>query len=1010
MSSSDSVGSVEMEENIPKLDLVQDTKKSSQPMTGGDEQQQQEGVTKKEERDAQARAERMQVRKVSPVKKFFSSIRVIFIIIIVVFLWASLTAVGWSMISSVRILYQKFDELDMKERIQHAVRGTLAGSIALFTRSMMTGFNLCNMLYPNMNEADIPGPIEEQEVIMASVINQTMRILTEGPGPFEYEYLPYQLIMFWDTNWTERLVYYRPCLETDIPGYCNLPKPEEAFEVVEGQLKLKYKDKVPKYFRDIPNHPGVKERNPETGKFPCEDLLRCGGIAPIPEEEGGPMLFYFFGVGDMKTNWGFPAFAINEWHILVAANAKIMNEIQANRTGLCVSLYSEKETNLPKEEKEEFELKRKKKLIMHPMDIEADPITYFTVVHPDTGNWTMSLDYYSDNAKFIAPSNRSYCDDFYDHGDGNPVARSKTYLDYSTFNFDTLSQDNSNTVMFRFDYHDPLTSDAVHLVNIVVGVGSALWIVTILCVFIYFDVQFLHPLDKMRKMREDLIKTALAGLDDDGGKAKELFGDLTDDTALIKANGDEITVMLTLQDRMDALYSSVINARVEELNRMRSVARNELSALRVMNLFMRRDDEALRIVLPGLIDPNEMARRFRRTTLTVRAQKGESWMDDLANAKHVFRTLKAVLSNTIAAQYFKAFCTQRGRSSINSFFFLMDVSWLHQAESGAREGDDFLSAMFSDSVSPSPASMSPRSPYLCLKNSEDGMGLSSDLLVSAESSAIDLHLPQADPSRPHHSHFAKAKSSGSNSGGSSPVPSGNASPAPDDKKPKIPKLPMANVRAAQASAGVSPAMSPATSPGRNAPQFLTKMGDGIAHFIYESYFGRKSLAQHDMRHAALLGCSQIPDYLTLRDKDKVTFSPTMYDNLVTAVTKKFTSEVLPQFLNSVAFQVMVRSLMITGYFDKKAGKEASIAETVVDEEVPEFEKDAILKWMWITAKGEEKQDAQDEDDSDDTTTTSDDDDDDDDNDDNDDKEEKKKPSDKKDDSSSSDDSSDEDSE
>jgi len=255
-------------------------------------------------------------------------------------------------------------------------------------------------------------------------------------------------------------------------------------------------------------------------------------------------------------------------------------------------------------------------------------------------------------------------------------------------------------------------------------------------------------------------------------------------------------------------------------------------------------------------------------------------------------------------------------------------------------------------------------------------------LVSPESSSIDLHLPQADANRPRRSHFAKAHSPASS------VSSGDlndsASPIPGDKKekPRVPKLPIAAMKNSPIlgtrtpSSATSPAMSP-----KGIPQFLTKIGEGIAHFIHESYFGKKSLAQHDMRHAALLGCSQIPDYLSLRDSDKVTYSPAMYDDLVTAVTKKFTSEVLPQFLNSVSFQVMVLSLMINGQLSKEKKEEQPTTEAELAEISPEFKLDDILKEMWQAAKGEQKQEDKNKSESDDsssTTSTSSDDDDDDD--------------------------------
>jgi len=880
-------------------------------------------------------------------------------------------------------LYEGFDTLDMQERIQHAVRGVLAGIVSMFSRSSMSVIYIFQGLFldgylPPLNE---PGVAEKFEADVTQFIYLALQTVTEGPGLTDYEYLPYQLIMGWDENWTERFIYYRPCANKSDRGYCDLLPPEAVFVSVDktnpspynpnNNWTLAHKNEVPRYFHEF----GEKMKNrPEEQRHICENPLRCTGIASIPEEEGGPMMFTVFGMGDSSAMFGGMPFPFDYWHFAVASNAQLMSQLQANRTGLCTSLYSEKDPNIPEAEKEEFKNKRDGGLILNPADVYVDINTYITQILIDTGNVTLMQDYYSNRINAYVDSDRAICDAFYDHGDEQFVSKTTTYLDYATFDSDKLEQDYSNTVMFRFDYHDPLTKDAYALIKILVVIVSAIWVLTIVGVFVYFDVQFLRPLDNMRKMREDMIKTALAGLDDDGVKAKELFGDLTDDTALLKAGGDEIKVMLTLQDRVDALYSSVINSRVDDLNRVRANTRREMNALRVMNIFMRRDDEALRIVLPGLMDSNEMARRFRRTTLNVRGQKGETWMDELANAKHSFRTLKSVLSNHIAAQYFKAFCTQRGRSSVNSFFFLMDVSWLHQVESGARdEAEDFLSAMFSDSVSPSPASMSPRSPY-----GRDGM--SSDRLVSPESSALDLGIgaPDPDVNRPHRSHFAKSagnkahsQSSASSDAEPKRVPSADGNKA-DEKKPKVPKLPVSAMKS-------SPAPTSPSLTSKNAPQFLTKIGEGIAHFIHESYFGKKSLAQHDMRHAALLGCSQIPDYLSLRDSDKITYSPVMYDNLVAAVTKKFTSEVLPQFLNSVSFQVMVLSLKITKYFGKKDGKiekkeEQPTNEAEATEMGPAFKRDEILKEMWQAAKGEKKNDDE-SDESDDSSSSSSDDDD-----------------------------------
>jgi len=101
------------------------------------------------------------------------------------------------------------------------------------------------------------------------------------------------------------------------------------------------------------------------------------------------------------------------------------------------------------------------------------------------------------------------------------------YLDYGAFNFDTFNQDKKEFVMFRLDYHDPLTETHVGIAKIIVIVACVVWFLTILGVFIYFNFVFLVPLDHMRHMRAELIKKTLSGLEDDGLIAKNLFGDMS---------------------------------------------------------------------------------------------------------------------------------------------------------------------------------------------------------------------------------------------------------------------------------------------------------------------------------------------------------------------------------------------------------------------------------------------------------------------------------------------------
>ena len=294
----------------------------------------------------------------------------------------------------------------------------------------------------------------------------------------------------------------------------------------------------------------------------------------------------------------------------------------------------------------------------------------------------------------------------------------------------------------------------------------------------------------------------------------------------------------------------------------------------------------------------------------------------------------------------------------------MDVSWLHQVEAGDRsEQEDFLSVMFSDSIGTMPP-MSPRSPPLSPRSplfsprsplfppSSPPMSPRSSVAPSSKSGdeavtvSSDGPLPEGD--RPHHSHFTKTKESSVSPPVDSSVSPDVTNPEtsaliehktdgePEKKTRKKPKLTVV----------VKPSAPVSQGKAYNVVQFSSKISDAIAHFIYESYFGNRSLSRRDMRHAALLGCSQIPDYVTLRDQESITFSPDMFDNLVSAVTKKFNAEVLPQFHNSIAFQIMVYALKITGFFEDQQHRDQTMNEKKDAEQIPLLNDNEMLKGMW----------------------------------------------------------------
>jgi len=267
----------------------------------------------------------------------------------------------------------------------------------------------------------------------------------------------------------------------------------------------------------------------------------------------------------------------------------------------------------------------------------------------------------------------------------------------------------------------------------------------------------------------------------------------------------------------------------------------------------------------------------------------------------------------------------------------MDVSWLHQVEDGAKRGiGDSLSGLFSDDLMSQSSDTSSviGSPRMSPRRTPEGLMISthspnlfgdpelpSPRSPTSPTSPHSPHSPFLNPGRPHHSHFAKNSDSSS-------VADGNET----ERKVKMPF--------AAGDADGFPKLVPA------APAFASPGGDSIAHFIYESYFGRKSLAQHDRKHAALLGCSQVADYLTLLNGgSNVVFSPNMFNNLLTAVVKKFSNEVIPRFIDSPIFQVMVCCLIQTNYFTKPSEK-GNREQRDLDRKVIAKTSNALIDSVW----------------------------------------------------------------
>jgi len=921
---------------------------------------------KKEEDEEQKkreaeRAKRLQVRKVSPVKQFFSSIRVKFFCVIIFF--TLLAAVAVSVAASLLILdfYEDMDTLDMKNRVQNAVIGLQRGGNTLTSRGASVSMNLFS---PLTTDSSLITDVEQGEIAMARYLFEDGNMVNyiEGMGPISYS-VPFQLIMAWDAGWNERLVYYIPCDKEKGSNHCDFVSREKVFVDYEhGDYHMAHKGKVPYFFRSMKDHPPTQ----------C-DMNACLGIATdIPEEEGGPM-FYYLG----SYMYGSYYSGLAGWHYLIGYSMRLLQQVQANRTGLCVTGFSSTEANLPQFVKDELELKKSKGQVLNPHDYIPGTRT----IRQNTDQVTMDQDYYSVSSSTYEEQKlgREYCDASYNHGGDETVSISYAYLAYYGYDLSIGNLSKDNIYMLRFSYHDPMTAEYYPAVQIFIICLVLVWLVSIACMIIYFNHVFLVPLDKMRKLRADFIKNILQGLDDDGVLAQEVFGDMLDDSALIEANGDEISVMLTLQDRVDALYTKVIENRQSDLNRLRNHTQRGNTAMRLMSFFLRRDEDNLRSILPGLLDPNEMARRFRRTNVA-----DAEVSQELISARHAFRSLKAILNNHIATEFFKHYCTQRGRSSVNSFFFLMDVSWLSQVEGAARsENEDFLSTLFAESVPQSPASMSPlNSPRPHTLDENSAMNYSSDLLCGLDHSTSELMPAAPEPDRPHRSHFAKSKDSIGETGGKKIPTVPGAASVGGDSTPSIGSS-ASNSAANLIGSSGSPLGSPKPGAAQRT-QFLTKNGETIAHFIHERYFGRKSLAQTDLKHAALLGCSQVPDYLTLRDKSHIHYSPVMFNSLVAAVTKKFSADVIPQFLNSTTFQMMVYALTLSGYFEKgdKSGfnnarkilllmQQQSEEETVKETVAGVGFNSPLIRGVWAACRNNRKKEEQSKPADDDSSSSSD---------------------------------------
>jgi len=267
-SSSTGLGDAEMEEVNKEVLTAEKRKSSKKDLNAGLEPQEEK---EKETREQAGEAKQLKVRKVSPIKKFFSSIRVIVFLVLLAFVVVFCNVVGITSLVDIRHVYEKMDTLDLKERVQNAVHGVIQGTSSVISRgaTMAADFSF----YPYFTEETLANR-DLTEYYLASAIFYGESVVTESLGFNEYDNLPFHLIMAWDENWTERLAYYRPCLDSKNRARCVLPPPNKTFaDIAKGNMTLIHKEKIPEIFRNV-----TVQKKPF-----CESkgVYNCSGIMNI---------------------------------------------------------------------------------------------------------------------------------------------------------------------------------------------------------------------------------------------------------------------------------------------------------------------------------------------------------------------------------------------------------------------------------------------------------------------------------------------------------------------------------------------------------------------------------------------------------------------------------------------------------------------------------------------------------------------------------------------------------
>jgi len=396
----------------------------------------------------------------------------------------------------------------------------------------------------------------------------------------------------------------------------------------------------------------------------------------------------------------------------------------------------------------------------------------------------------------------------------------------------------------------------------------------------------------------------------------------------------------------------------------------------MINMFIGRDEDDLKRALPGLVMNSQ--ENLKRSTLR------QMMNGTLVMKKPVeFKTLKQILSSSIATLVFKSFCRDCGLDAYQSFMFLVDVVWLRSIELGAMdkledfgvsdnyEEDDKTKLLFQglDNIEEDSDDTSSVSSRHSAMSRED----SSRRLISiadADSSNGDQPKPDLATRRSFFRRNVDASGSRPKSGPLSPLSISAAGPttpppmaSPVGSPPSSPRFKKVafsskvawspeNDPEFQKSLSNLPAVNEAmfeqgTSSGLEQDRvqvvFQTEIGKAFAKVMFKAYFGEKSLAQRYKQKSALLGCGKTKEYRMLRDSPQVVLTPKILETLAAVVTKRLHQDVLPKFQQSFVYKVLVMIVDV----EQEIGKKRVEHDTDKDMDTPiAFPATPIFRNIW----------------------------------------------------------------